>query len=365
MRLAGRKLATAAAATLLASLALEAALRVHASVVDTGRIEDAWARPELPPAGRHVQLGEIIRPSPDPRIIYELKPGLDVEYSGARVRTNSAGWREEEIPRVKPEGTVRIVGVGDSHMFGWGVPVRERCMDRLEELLAERRPGTRFQSAVLAAPGYSLGMELAVLERYGLDLSPDLVIHHAVGNDHCLPSFVFPRTSPWSLESYTLACLRRAFGGRQEEDKPVTPLAWHGGIVMHDICSPDQAPPGYRNAVGRRRYLENLMALDHLAADRGLPVLILVDLRDQLTPKRVDQVRSAARLFPHLTVVESSAAVRAWLDARGFSTYEESPLGLSAEDMHPSSAAHELMAGILADTLERTGILDRVVAGAR
>jgi len=365
MRLAARKVATAVAATVLGFLLLEAGLRVHATLTDTGRLEDAWSHPQLPPAGKRVDLGELIRPSPDQRIIYELKPGLDVEYSGARVRTNSSGWREEEIPLAKPPGTVRILGLGDSHMFGWGIPVEERCMDRLERLLGERRPERRFESVVLAAPGYSLGMELVTLERYGFGYEPDLVVHHAVGNDHCLPSFVYPRSSPWSLESFTAAYLRRALGPPPDIEKDLAPLAWHGGVVMHDICSPEQAPPGYRGAVGKRRYLADLLALDRLAADRDLPVVILVDLRDQLNPKRMAQVRNAGRMFRHLVIAESEAKVRTWLAARGHSTYEGSPLALSAEDLHPSSAAHELLAGILAETLERTGILERVVAKAR
>ncbi len=359
------KLATAAAATLLAFLALEIALRIHATVTDTGRLEDAWAHPESPPAGKRVELGEMIRPSPDPRIIYELKPGLDVEYHGARVRTNSAGWREEEIPEAKPAGTVRILGLGDSHMFGWGIPVEQRCMDRVEGLLTERRPHLRFESIVLAAPGYNLDMELAALERYGLAYFPDLVVYHIVGNDHCLPSFVYPRVSPWSLEIFTLAYLRRALVPRPDPEKGIAPLGWYEGVVMHDICSPDQAPPRYRNAVGRQRYLRDLLALDRLAADRGLPVVALVDLRDQLNPRRMARVRMAARLFSHLTVVESAAGIRAWLAAQGHSTYEDSSLALSPEDLHPSSQAHELLAGILVDALERTGILDRIVAQAR
>jgi hypothetical protein len=365
MRLAARKIGTAAASTMLAFLLLEAALRVHAHLTDTGRLEDAWARPELPPRNKQVDLGEIIRPSPDPRIIYELKPGLDVWYQGARLETNGAGWREEELPAAKPAGTVRILGLGDSHMFGWGLPVGERGMDRLEDLLASRRPGVRFRSVVLAAPGYNLAMQLGALERYGLGYEPDLVIHHAVGNDHCLPSFVYPRTSPWSLESFTIAYLRRALGPPPVAGKESAPLAFHGGIVMHDICSPDQAPPAYRDSVGPRRYLENLRALDRLAADRGLPVVILVDARDQLNPKRMAQVEAGERLLGHVVVARDPARIAAWLAARGHGAYEGSPLALSADDPHPSAAAHELLAGLLAETLERTGILDRVVAGAR
>jgi hypothetical protein len=134
---------------------------------------------------------------------------------------------------------------------------------------------------------------------------------------------------------------------------------------MHDICSPDQAPPAYRDVVGKRRYLADLLALDRLAADRDLPVVLLVDPRDQLNARRMAQVRIAARIFRHLVFAESEAEVRAWLAARGHTAYEGSELSLSREDRHPSSESHGLMAGILAETLERTGILDRITARRR
>ena len=59
------------------------------------------------------------------RNVYGMKPGLDVEFLGASLRTNAGGWREGPIAMPKPKDTIRIVGIGDSHMFGWAVEADE------------------------------------------------------------------------------------------------------------------------------------------------------------------------------------------------------------------------------------------------
>jgi len=40
------------------------------------------------------------------------------------VRINSFGFRDGEHPKHKDDQTVRILGLGDSFTFGWGVPLK-------------------------------------------------------------------------------------------------------------------------------------------------------------------------------------------------------------------------------------------------
>jgi hypothetical protein len=70
----------------------------------------------------------MLRPSPNRRLVYELKPGLDVRMVAptfrdrpVAVRTSADGFRDEPCPVAKAPGTYRVVGLGDSLMFGWGV----------------------------------------------------------------------------------------------------------------------------------------------------------------------------------------------------------------------------------------------------
>ncbi|MBI3319368.1 MAG: hypothetical protein HYZ89_02105 [Candidatus Omnitrophica bacterium] len=55
-------------------------------------------------------------------IIYELKPNLDTCAFGGHVQTNTEGFRAlREYQQKKPRGTFRLLGLGDSLMFGQGV----------------------------------------------------------------------------------------------------------------------------------------------------------------------------------------------------------------------------------------------------
>jgi hypothetical protein len=72
---------------------------------------------------RHTRdsLSYIVRLSTNKNPICELRPGLDRDFDDKRVACNSIGARARRAyaPGRKPD-TIRIVGSGDSGMFGWG-----------------------------------------------------------------------------------------------------------------------------------------------------------------------------------------------------------------------------------------------------
>src|SRR5262245_15661592 len=74
---------------------------------------------------------EGLRASDVPGLFYENKPGVDLDV-GVPVRINSLGLRGGEIARPKPKGTWRVLVLGDSVAFGWGV----REEETFEALLA-------------------------------------------------------------------------------------------------------------------------------------------------------------------------------------------------------------------------------------
>ena len=99
----------------------------------------------------------------------------DFEY---HVRINSAGWRDVERNRDSRPGVQRIVCLGDSMAWGWGVEAEERFTDRLEQLLA---PDVEVLN--LAVPGYGTDQELLVLLERGLAYRPAVVLLAFVFND--------------------------------------------------------------------------------------------------------------------------------------------------------------------------------------
>ena len=193
---------------LLALLIAEGVLRLHSVFSDGGTLEDLGGMADLPAQGKHVSLGNMLTVSPYRGVIYQLKPGLsEVNFKGVPVSTNRSGWREEELPRKKAKGTLRVLGLGDSVMFGWGVEIAERYFDVLEGVLNARYPEVRWESVALAVPGYNLAMEVEVLRRYGLAYEPDIIVYGYVPNDLCLPNFVVPRKGLLARESFLLSSL--------------------------------------------------------------------------------------------------------------------------------------------------------------
>ena len=96
---------------------------------------------------------------------------------------NSVGWRDREHVVEKPVGTFRILGLGDSYVFGQGVKPRDRCLDRLPIELSREWPTAEFETINTGQSGYNTGQEFQILQKCGWKYSPDLVILHFVPND--------------------------------------------------------------------------------------------------------------------------------------------------------------------------------------
>ncbi len=89
------------------------------------------------------------------------------------VSINSVGLRGPEIS-AKTTDVFRILVLGDSFAFGWGVEDDETFAARLEKELKSEIPGIQVLNG--AVPGFGLPDELEWLEHYGLHLEPDLVL---------------------------------------------------------------------------------------------------------------------------------------------------------------------------------------------
>lgn len=99
-------------------------------------------------------------------------------------RFNSLGFRDVEHETTKPEGVYRIVGLGDSFTYGAGVEYEDTYLAVLERLLNAREgEHKKVEIIKLGIPGYYPETERLVLEEFGLQFSPDLVVIGFVGND--------------------------------------------------------------------------------------------------------------------------------------------------------------------------------------
>lgn len=96
---------------------------------------------------------------------------------------NERSMRGPVRPYEKPEGTYRIVLVGDSFVDGYTEELGDRVGDVLERLLNQDAPGRPVEVISLGAGGYSTDQELLWLESEGLRYQPDLVVLLFYAND--------------------------------------------------------------------------------------------------------------------------------------------------------------------------------------
>lgn len=97
------------------------------------------------------------------------------EYN-VMVRFNSYGFRDYEYRLKKPEGTMRLVVLGDSFVDGLEVELEETVVKRLEKKLNESHNRDRCEVLNLGTQGYSPALEYLVLKNIGLRFNPDLII---------------------------------------------------------------------------------------------------------------------------------------------------------------------------------------------
>jgi lysophospholipase L1-like esterase len=127
----------------------------------------------------------IKRRSAQPGLRYELIPGGHAAgYVGVPVSVNRLGLRDRELAVPKPAGTVRILGVGDSVTFGYGVRLEETYLKVMEARLnAGARGGVRYEVVNAGVEERGLDGYYHALRALAPALEADLVVIGIVLND--------------------------------------------------------------------------------------------------------------------------------------------------------------------------------------
>ena len=130
-------------------------------------------------------------PAREPQILYQADPDLGFIHvpnqSGylddGLATINSLGLRGPlpEIP--KPEHEFRVLAIGDSTTFGWGVNDDETYCARLEAMLRHEYPDRTVRVVNGGVGAYDLDRAAGLLEHLGPKLQPDLVLVGAYWND--------------------------------------------------------------------------------------------------------------------------------------------------------------------------------------
>jgi hypothetical protein len=126
-------------------------------------------------------------------IQYKLKPNLDVRavnpFNDMEVRknitfrlaSNADGFRTKPFAR-KDAATLRVVTIGDSSTFGWGVDPEYTWQSGLEKRLGASL-GRPAEVLNLGISGHSSRHGIGILRHYALDLKPDVLVISYGAND--------------------------------------------------------------------------------------------------------------------------------------------------------------------------------------
>ncbi len=124
-------------------------------------------------------FGNVEIYEPDPKLFWKLKPQQDCYTKVDRkpVHINAHGIRGPEFPAIKPPNTIRILCLGDSRTFGWGLSEPETYSGVLARL-AQQIAGTKSRVEVINAGvnAWSYPQMLAYFRDTGLQFGPDIVI---------------------------------------------------------------------------------------------------------------------------------------------------------------------------------------------
>lgn len=167
------KLVTAVVSVILFILVAEIALRI----VDP----ELGYKNQFFPVNRDIDFPEFYEK--DARLFWKLRAGQTIEsrwFSDISYEINSLGLRGPEIQKNKPD--VRILALGNSCTFGWGVPYEKSWTHLLEQKLNVQL-NKNVEIVNGGIPGYSSHQGKILFEQL-INLKPDLVLIMFGWNDH-------------------------------------------------------------------------------------------------------------------------------------------------------------------------------------
>lgn len=224
-------------------------------------------------------------------------------YTGVPVRINALGLRDHEIALPKPPGVFRIVALGDSVTFGFGVRLEDTYVKRLEARLNAAGHGRapRFEVLNAGADGEGLPYYLDFLRTTGARLEADLVLlgltmndidHYGVG--------AIPTAAPPGWSWTTARALNRLLLLHSHlyiyAYRSLKSLAYRVGILdintTHAADFLALAPPSPLQAEAWRVTFEMLTELIERAQPRDVPlVLVSFPTEVQLSAQAIELFR--------------------------------------------------------------------------
>ncbi len=346
-------------------------------------------------------LGWVLRPSP-PETIATAAYSMDLLD-----RINSLGFRGKEISQKKPEGSLRVLCLGDSCTYGVIVSDQDAYPAVLERLLAAKLRPRQVEVINGGVVGYSSLQALLLLQEKGFALQPDIVTICVGYNDvGTIPGAMvvddrnyFPNKTDAELYGFwpRLATKWKIRLGASRAfsllDRAITSL-FENSRELPNNQGTRTAPR--RKRVSIRQYEANLAKLANQCQKRGIEVVMLrlsipdeyastmqrvaeaahvtyIDTETVLTARSVlvaearQNEGTGARLGPE---EQTEQAARKVLQAQKWIFEQDSKRKLSPrillthsdpalfiDPCHPTPLGHRIISELIAETMSDRGLL--------
>lgn len=267
-----------------------------------------------------------------PEMGHEHVPGTRARLMGVDVAINARGLRDRDFDYEKPQGVRRILMLGDSVTFGWGVAVEDTASKRLERHLNASASGP-FDVINAGVGNYNTAMEVAWFLKEGVRYDPDLVVLNYFIND------AEPRpvrsTNPLAARSMAYAFL----AGRMDALTRIMARRADWATYYRGLYDDDRA--------GWRAARESIGALASACAAREIPLLFVnyPELRELGEYGFEDVDAKLGRV-----AADNAIPLLALRDIlRG---HDEASLWVTPPDPHPNARAHALAADAIFEKLK-------------
>ena len=287
---------------------------------------------------------------PDPALFWRLKPNQNcyTKIDHKPVHINSLGTRGLEFQPNNPAGTLRILSLGDSRTFGWGLTEGETYSGRLEAMLCEQTGRKNIEVINAGVNAWSYPQMLVYLRNIGLRYQPDIVV---VGPANGWTQFS-EKSSPEFVKQFMLRVrlknflrhfaiyhyvvevkLRNFYERHRTRFIPVDP---HQDPLFKEQQQQDPEAVS-RDAIGR---------ICHLALTKHVqPVLLFLPMQDELAatnPPSVLKTEQALQGELGIPLVDLTSDLR----PRGKELY------LEGDPAHLNARGNELVSRRLFETLK-------------
>lgn len=275
----------------------------------------------------------VKRSSDNMNISHEHVPGSNTKLMGVEVDINSFGYRDEEYPVERIPGSVRVLMLGDSITFGWGVDEGNTFSSLLEQDLARQLIG-KVEVINSGVGNYNTVQQVAAFKKHGSKLSPDCVVVNFFLND--------AEPTPQ----------RSRVAGLLEHFQSLVFMWSRYDFLMRSVGQRPDAITYYTDLYGAsdgwKAARESLTELKGVTSSHGAKLLLVL----------IPDLHIRDGQYPFLGVHE---AVTDFAISQGIPTIDLLPyfqgvddmsmLWVSADDAHPNSEGHRLIADGIRDTL--------------